>query len=253
VKALADLLADGLHLAQLPAFVTELFEDAGYRVLNLVPDSVGATRPAAAFYAEMVAIAVAALESNERVAVVAPSSFVKRSLGAPLRLTTPDRVIDTSGCFLPDIGHPTVILLGGREHPTGTVAVVLGLAGEPTTPRDPAQGRAWQELVAHWDDDRWHGQYFQVLHPGVAGWAHAYLTRGDAESLDRALDTVRVQRDALAAALESIAALDTPDASAGLVAAAMNREAGSTAYGVEYALREVAARARTALEGVRRG
>lgn len=252
---LTALLAGGLQLARLPAFVTEFLEGQGYRVFNLVPaDALAAGLPMTRFYPALVALAVAAMESGERVAVVTLNYFVKRAIGAPLRMATPDRVLDISGCYVPGIGSPMVVLLGGRLRPTGTVAVVLGLAGEPgPAPRDPQFGRAWQELVAHWDDERWHGQFFTVLHPGVHGWAHAYLTRGDAESLDRTLDAVRTHRDALVLELERIAALAGSAEESAMAAVAQGREPQSARYGVEYAVRQIAERARTALEGVRRG
>ena len=91
---------------------------------------------------------------------ITANSFMKREFGKKLieqflpkiDLT---HVIDTSGAYIPGHGTPTVILLGRNRTPVAsTLRSVLGIRGEPETPRDPVQGSAWSAIVA------------QVDHPG---------------------------------------------------------------------------------------
>lgn len=58
-------------------------------------------------------------------------------------------VIDTSGCYIPGHGTPTVILFGRnrRGNPTVPVRTVMGIRGEPGRPADAANGQVWRALV----------------------------------------------------------------------------------------------------------
>lgn len=57
-------------------------------------------------------------------------------------------VIDTPGAYIPEHGTPTVILAGRRWPPKQkTVRAVLGILGEPTTPKDPAKGVVWTAIM----------------------------------------------------------------------------------------------------------
>lgn len=81
------------------------------------------------------------------------SSFMKREFGkryieeflAGLDLTW---VIDTSGCYIPGHGTPTVILVNRNQSPgDDTVPTVMGKRGEPSKPADPAKGVVWAAIA----------------------------------------------------------------------------------------------------------
>jgi hypothetical protein len=58
------------------------------------------------------------------------------------------KIIDTSGCYLPGHGTPTLLLFGrNRKDGGGDVAAVLGKRGERDVPEDPAQAPVWTEIV----------------------------------------------------------------------------------------------------------
>ncbi|TVR43182.1 MAG: BREX-2 system adenine-specific DNA-methyltransferase PglX [Planctomycetota bacterium] len=58
-------------------------------------------------------------------------------------------VLDTSGCYIPGHGTPTVILFGRNQpaSPTRPVRTVMGIRGEPGRPDDAANGQVWRALV----------------------------------------------------------------------------------------------------------
>ncbi|GAB3727553.1 BREX-2 system adenine-specific DNA-methyltransferase PglX [Nocardiopsis nanhaiensis] len=88
-----------------------------------------------------------------RVGLLLSSSFARREFGKRLiedflptvRL---DRIIDTSGAYIPGHGTPTLILTGRNRRPTpeSTVTVVAGLRGEPTLPAEPEHGKVWTSI-----------------------------------------------------------------------------------------------------------
>ncbi|MFE5076044.1 BREX-2 system adenine-specific DNA-methyltransferase PglX [Streptomyces halstedii] len=91
---------------------------------------------------------------------ITASSFMKRKFGKRLiesffangvELT---EVIDTSGAYIPGHGTPTVILVGrprGGASRSASIRAVLGVQGEPSTPRDPAQGLVWRAIKSQID------------------------------------------------------------------------------------------------------
>lgn len=84
---------------------------------------------------------------------ITANSFMKREFGKKLveqffPVTDLTHVIDTSGAYIPGHGTPTVILFGRRRLPVAdTVRAVMGIRGEPTTPKDPANGLVWTSIV----------------------------------------------------------------------------------------------------------
>lgn len=87
-------------------------------------------------------------------AQITANSFMKREFGVRyvtefltgLDLTW---VIDTSGCYIPGHGTPTVILANrNRPRVSDTVPTVQGIHGEPTLPADPAKGLVWTAVAA---------------------------------------------------------------------------------------------------------
>ncbi|MGW1705032.1 BREX-2 system adenine-specific DNA-methyltransferase PglX [Streptomyces sp. NPDC002206] len=99
---------------------------------------------------------------------ITASSFMKRKFGKRLiesffangvELT---EVIDTSGAYIPGHGTPTVILVGrprGGASRSPSIRAVLGVQGEPSTPRNPAQGLVWRAIKSQIDlpgtDSQW--------------------------------------------------------------------------------------------------
>ncbi|MGW2028987.1 BREX-2 system adenine-specific DNA-methyltransferase PglX [Streptomyces sp. NPDC001811] len=86
---------------------------------------------------------------------ITANSFMKREFGKKLieeffprvQLT---HVIDTSGAYIPGHGTPTAILAGRNQvaRQSETVRAVLGVRGEPSQPRIPADGLVWRAIVA---------------------------------------------------------------------------------------------------------
>ena len=88
---------------------------------------------------------------------ITSNSFMKREFGKKLIEEFMPRwdlthVIDASGAYIPGHGTPTVILFGKNQNPvSGRIRTVLGIAGEPATPNDPAQGLVWRAIVQQID------------------------------------------------------------------------------------------------------
>ncbi len=88
------------------------------------------------------------------VGVITANSFTKREFGKKLieeYLPKQDltHVIDTSRAYIPGHGIPTIILLARHRRPVGgTVRAVLGIRGEPSAPKNPAQGLVWSSIIA---------------------------------------------------------------------------------------------------------
>jgi hypothetical protein len=88
-----------------------------------------------------------------RIAQLTANSFMKREFGdkyVEQYLPTLDLtwVIDTSGCYIPGHGTPTVILAHRARPPhSDTVHVVRGIRGEPRIPEDPSEGLVWAAVA----------------------------------------------------------------------------------------------------------
>jgi hypothetical protein len=102
------------------------------------------------------------------VGVITANSFMKRSFGRKLvedYLPTVDltHILDTSGAYIPGHGTPTVILFG-RHRPPGEeeVRAVLGIRGEPGTPRDPRRGEVWSSIEELVDEPGAENEYISV-------------------------------------------------------------------------------------------
>ncbi|MET8262350.1 BREX-2 system adenine-specific DNA-methyltransferase PglX, partial [Micromonospora sp. NPDC005205] len=65
-------------------------------------------------------------------------------------------VIDASGSYIPGHGTPTVILIGRNRlvspRYSGPIRTILGVRGEPSTPKRPAEGLVWTAIVRQVDD-----------------------------------------------------------------------------------------------------
>ncbi|GKW48595.1 BREX-2 system adenine-specific DNA-methyltransferase PglX [Halomonas sp. NCCP-2165] len=85
--------------------------------------------------------------------MITANSFMKREFGKKLiegylpkkELT---HVIDTSGAYIPGHGTPTVIFLARNRQPMhDKVRAILGIQGEPGTPKVAAKGKVWSSIV----------------------------------------------------------------------------------------------------------
>jgi hypothetical protein len=91
------------------------------------------------------------------VGLITANSFMKREFGSKLIERVLPRldlthVVDTSGAYIPGHGTPTVILFGRHRMPVDAeVRTVMGIKGEPATPRDAALGLVWSAIVRQID------------------------------------------------------------------------------------------------------
>lgn len=91
------------------------------------------------------------------VGMITANSFMKREFGKKLiELFFPfvdlTHIIDTSGAYIPGHGTPTVILFGRHRAPVGeAIRTVIGIRGEPETPRDPRVSIVWSAIVKNVD------------------------------------------------------------------------------------------------------
>lgn len=73
------------------------------------------------------------------------------------------KVIDTSGCYLPGHGTPTLLLFGRhRETEDRAVTSTLVKRGERGVPADPARAPVWSEIIKCHDSVGYDGEYVSV-------------------------------------------------------------------------------------------
>ena len=101
--------------------------------------------------------------------MITTNSFMKREFGKKLieeyfpnkELT---HVIDTSKAYIPGHGTPTVILFGRNQFPKSNILrAVLGIRGEPVTPKNAAEGKVWQSVVNLIENPKSENDYVSVL------------------------------------------------------------------------------------------
>lgn len=102
------------------------------------------------------------------VGMINSNAWTKRDYGKALiekvlpRLDV-QKIIDTSGCYLPGHGTPTLLLFGRNREPSGAdVVAVLGKQGEREVPEDPATAPVWAEVVAHHEMRGFDGKHVSV-------------------------------------------------------------------------------------------
>ncbi|GGU22416.1 hypothetical protein GCM10010289_49900 [Streptomyces violascens] len=86
---------------------------------------------------------------------ITANSFMKREFGKKLieeffRLKVHlTHIIDTSGAYIPGHGTPAVILVGRNyvPRPDERIRAALGVRGEPSQPKDAAEGLVWKAIV----------------------------------------------------------------------------------------------------------
>lgn len=99
---------------------------------------------------------------------ITANSFMKREFGKKLiesffpkvDLT---HVIDTSGAYIPGHGTPTVILFGRNRVPVSSmIRTVMGIRGEPNTPKNVAEGLVWSAIVNQVDVEGSESEFVSV-------------------------------------------------------------------------------------------
>ncbi|CAM3394680.1 BREX-2 system adenine-specific DNA-methyltransferase PglX [Corallococcus sp. ZKHCc1 1396] len=106
--------------------------------------------------------------SNGFVGLINTNAWTKRDYGKVLiEKVLPrfdvQKIIDTSGCYLPGHGTPTLLLFGRNRSPTETaIPAVLGKRGEQEPPFEPSRAPVWSEIVANHQAVGFDGQYVSV-------------------------------------------------------------------------------------------
>ncbi len=102
------------------------------------------------------------------VGLINSNAWTKRDYGKTLiekvlpRLDL-QKVIDTSGCYLPGHGTPTLLLFGrNRLSSQADVTAVLGKRGECEVPADPPTAPVWSQIVAHHQHRGFDGTHVSV-------------------------------------------------------------------------------------------
>ncbi|MFJ2156619.1 BREX-2 system adenine-specific DNA-methyltransferase PglX [Streptomyces sp. NPDC087856] len=89
---------------------------------------------------------------------ITANSFMKREFGRKLidwfhQKVDLTRIVDTSGAYIPGHGTPTVILIGRNRvaYQGEPIRAVLGIRGEPSQPKNAAEGLVWSAIVNQHD------------------------------------------------------------------------------------------------------
>lgn len=136
------------------------------------------------------------------VGLITANSFMKREFGSKLIERVLPRldlthVVDTSGAYIPGHGTPTVILFGRHRMPVGAdVRTVMGIKGEPATPRDAALGLVWSAIVRQIDQVGSESDFVSVAETPRAIFAkHPWsIGGGGAAELRDQIEAVAMQR-----------------------------------------------------------
>lgn len=102
------------------------------------------------------------------VGLINSNAWTKRDFGkALIQKVLPhndmQKVVDTSGCYIPGHGTPTLLLFGRHRSPdSGIVVAVLGKRGERAIPNDPATAPVWSEISASHHKVGYEGAYVSV-------------------------------------------------------------------------------------------
>lgn len=147
------------------------------------------------------------------VGLINSNAWTKRDFGKTLiekvlpRLDV-QKVVDTSGCYLPGHGTPTLLLFGRKRAPGGTgILAVLNKRGEREVPEAAATAPVWTEIVAHhvkagFDGERVSVEMLQRKSLSTHPWL---LAGGGARSLEEHLNAKAPH--ALATLVDSVGVL----------------------------------------------
>lgn len=147
-----------------PPYITEKDASKRKKYRDMYESAAGKYALAAPFTERFFELGTAAAF----VGMINSNAWTKRDYGKTLiqkilpRLDV-HKVIDTSGCYLPGHGTPTLLLFGRNRKPGGSeVLAVLGKRGEREEPSDPANAPVWSEIVAHHNEVGFEGEHVSV-------------------------------------------------------------------------------------------
>ncbi|MFY0572909.1 BREX-2 system adenine-specific DNA-methyltransferase PglX [Archangium lansingense] len=119
------------------------------------------------------------------VGLINSNAWTKRDFGAVLiehvlRRLDVQKVIDTSGCYLPGHGTPTLLLFGrNRSSDRNGFTTVLGKRGETSEPADPSTAPVWSEIVLHHNHVGFDGRFVSVARfTEQEGGSHPWVLAG---------------------------------------------------------------------------
>jgi len=119
------------------------------------------------------------------VGLINSNAWMKRDFGAVLieqvlRRLDVHKVIDTSGCYLPGHGTPTLLLFGrNRGTARSGFTTVLGKRGETSEPSDASTAPVWSEIVSHHNDVGFDGRFVSVARfTELEGGTHPWVLAG---------------------------------------------------------------------------
>ncbi|MDY0058881.1 MAG: BREX-2 system adenine-specific DNA-methyltransferase PglX [Myxococcota bacterium] len=152
--AVAEVLGQRYHaVVGNPPYITE--KDAGKRnkYRATYESAAGKYALAAPFTERFFDLAV----PTGFIGMINSNAWTKRDYGKALiekvlpRLDV-QKIIDTSGCYLPGHGTPTMLMFGRNRRPGDQgVAAVLGKRGEREVPACPSTAPVWLEILGHHD------------------------------------------------------------------------------------------------------
>jgi len=191
-----------------PPYITEKDASKRKRYRDMYESAAGKYALAAPFTERFFDLAI----EGGFVGLINSNAWTKRDYGKTLIEKILPRfdvhkVIDTSGCYLPGHGTPTLLLFGRRRTASDApVVAVLGKRGEQSVPIDPSTAPVWLELLAHHDDVGFEGSQVSVetltrteirRHPWVlaGGGARAAFQRIESEAegvLDSLTDSIGI-------------------------------------------------------------
>lgn len=134
-----------------PPYITEKDASKRKKYRELYKSAAGKYSLSAPFTERFFELATAA----GFVGLINSNAWAKRDFGKTLVEKVLPRfdvqqVIDTSGCYLPGHGTPTLLLFGRNRTESTTPAVaVLGKRGEREVPSEPSTAPVWSEIVRH--------------------------------------------------------------------------------------------------------
>ena len=145
-----------------------------------------------------------------QVGAIVSNAFTKRDSGKALieevlpKLDVRE-IVDTSGCYLPGHGTPTLLIFGRNRPPApeSSVISVLGKRGEQDVPAEPSAAPVWTEIVENHRTVGWDGTHVSVeessraqmrTHPWVlaGGGARVFFQRIRTHSAKKLVEMSKV-------------------------------------------------------------
>lgn len=186
-----------------PPYKTEKDAKKREKYRSLYVSAAGKFALAAPFTERLFGLAVPA----GFVGMINANSFTKRDFGkALIEQVLPEldvqKVVDTSGAYIPGHGTPTLLLFGRNQSATTSpVVAVLGKRGEAEEPLVPTSAPVWSEIVDHHGEVGFDGRYVSVEqiprsemgeHPWVLAGGGARSLKTSIESSPSALRDIAI-------------------------------------------------------------